>query len=129
MANFDEVYREPFERCLTRFRDQLTPTRLRDLKRDGRVVIDNFLGRGWALALLQEIRWLHGQGWVGFGLPKRGRGVVVLEKGGLYRLATSTEDDWLSRPAFSTICLFFSDCWSLIVSATGLTVCIVQVFS
>ncbi|CAB1120253.1 unnamed protein product [Ectocarpus sp. CCAP 1310/34] len=62
MANFDEVYREPFERCLTRFRDQLIPTRLRDLQRDGRVVIDNFLGRGWALALLQEMRWLHGQG-------------------------------------------------------------------
>lgn len=90
MANFDEVYGEPFERCLTRFRDQLTPTRLRDLKRDGRVVIDNFLGRGWALALLQEMRWLHGQGWVGFGLPKRGRRVGVLE--GVERQSVRTSD-------------------------------------
>lgn len=59
---FDEEYQEPFARCLTRFRDQLTPTRCDDLRRDSYVVIDNFLGRGWALALLQEMRWLNEQG-------------------------------------------------------------------
>lgn len=59
---FDEEYEEPFERCLTRFRDQLTQTRCNDLRRDGHVVIDNFLGRGWALALLQEMRWLNKNG-------------------------------------------------------------------
>lgn len=59
---FNEEYGEPFERCLTRFRDELTPTRSNDLRRDGYVVIDNFLGRGWALALLQEMRWLNKHG-------------------------------------------------------------------
>lgn len=61
---FDEEYLEPFDRCLARFQEQLTPTRCGDLRRDGFVVIDDFLGRGWALALLQEMRWLHKNGWV-----------------------------------------------------------------
>lgn len=61
---FDEQYQEPFDRSLARFREQLTPTRCGNLKRDGFIVIDDFLGRGWALALLQEMRWLHKHGWV-----------------------------------------------------------------
>lgn len=60
--NFDEEYPEAFDRCLCRFQEQLTPTRCSNLRRDGFVVIDNFLGRGWALALLQEMRWLHKNG-------------------------------------------------------------------
>lgn len=59
---FDEEYDEPFERCLDRFSDQLTPKRVGELQRDGHVVIDNFLGDGWALALLQEMKWLEKNG-------------------------------------------------------------------
>lgn len=61
---FDEEYREPFDRCLGRFREQITPARCDRLRQDGFVIIDNFLGPGWALALLQEMRWLHKHGWV-----------------------------------------------------------------
>lgn len=59
---FNEEYLEPFERCLSRFRDQLTSARCANLRKNGYVVIDNFLGRGWALALLQEMKWLHRHG-------------------------------------------------------------------
>lgn len=56
---FEEEYREPFERCLSRFQEQLTPERCGELRREGHVVINDFLGRGWAMALLQEMQWLH----------------------------------------------------------------------
>lgn len=59
---FDEEYREPFDRCFARFREQLNPARCADLRKHDFVVIDDFLGRGWALALLQEMRWLHEHG-------------------------------------------------------------------
>ena len=61
-AKFDEQYHQPFERCLGRFTDKLTPERARQLARDGHVVIDNFLGDGWSLALLQEMKWLEKHG-------------------------------------------------------------------
>lgn len=62
--HFDGKYTVPFERCLSRFREQLNSARCRDLQEDGFVVIDGMLGRGWALALLQEMRWLHTHGYV-----------------------------------------------------------------
>lgn len=62
MAKFDEDYDAPFERSFLRFREQLNSMRCNDLRREGFVVIDNFLGEGWARALLQEMRWLNKQG-------------------------------------------------------------------
>lgn len=61
-TEFNEEYPEPFERCISRFQDQLTSTRCGNLRKNGYVVIDNFLGRSWALALLQEMKWLHRKG-------------------------------------------------------------------
>ncbi|CAM9199670.1 unnamed protein product [Sphacelaria rigidula] len=60
--HFDEKYAVPFERCLSRFREHLNSARCSDLRKDGFVVIDGMLGQGWALALLQEMRWLHNHG-------------------------------------------------------------------
>lgn len=62
--HFDEKYAVPFERCLSRFREHLNSARCSDLRKDGFVVIDGMLGQGWALALLQEMRWLHNHGYV-----------------------------------------------------------------
>ena len=59
---FEEEYREPFERCLSRFREKLTPELCKELRSEGHVVINDFLGRGWAMALLQEMQWLHKNG-------------------------------------------------------------------
>lgn len=62
MAQFSEEYTVPFDRRIARFHEQLTPSRCDALRRDGFVVIDDFLGRGWALALLQEMSWLNREG-------------------------------------------------------------------
>lgn len=62
MTSFDEEYHHSFDRRVGRFREQMTAERCSDLRRDGFVVIDNFLGKGWALALLQEMRWLNKKG-------------------------------------------------------------------
>lgn len=59
---FDEEYTVPFERCLSRFHEKLNHVSCSDLRRDGFLVIDNILGAGWALALLQELRWIHNHG-------------------------------------------------------------------
>lgn len=59
---FEEDYEVPFERRADRFQEQLNPASCAQLRSEGFVVIDNFLGQGWSRALLQETRWLHKNG-------------------------------------------------------------------
>jgi hypothetical protein len=56
---FDESYKVPFERNFDRFREKIGEEQCSSLQREGFVVIDNFLGDGWARALLQELQWLE----------------------------------------------------------------------
>ncbi|CAM9593023.1 unnamed protein product [Ascophyllum nodosum] len=61
---FDEEYEEPFERCASRFWEKLDTERCAHLRKEGFLVIDDFLGRGWSRALLQETQWVHKNGFM-----------------------------------------------------------------
>jgi len=46
-------------RDFTRFKKVITEAHLQKLNEDGFTIIDNFLGEGWAHAILAEMKWLH----------------------------------------------------------------------
>jgi hypothetical protein len=56
---FDEPYKVPFKRDFDRFRQKIGEEECASLQKNGFVVIDKFLGDGWARALLQELQWLE----------------------------------------------------------------------
>ncbi|CAM9153679.1 unnamed protein product [Choristocarpus tenellus] len=61
-TSFQEDYEVPFKRAFSGFREKLSPERCNQLQREGFLVVDNFLGRPWALAMRQEMQWLNNTG-------------------------------------------------------------------
>ncbi|KAH7487897.1 hypothetical protein KRP22_013402 [Phytophthora ramorum] len=56
---FPGKYKEPFTRDYERLQRKITTEACAELDEKGYVVIDDCFGRGWASALLQEMKWLH----------------------------------------------------------------------
>ncbi|KDO27947.1 hypothetical protein SPRG_07223 [Saprolegnia parasitica CBS 223.65] len=52
-------YPRPFVRNFASFSDKITPGVCDELLSNGFVVVDNFLGRDWADAILSEVKWLQ----------------------------------------------------------------------
>lgn len=61
MATFPGTYSLPFTRDDARLRSKITAKACAQLQEQGYVVIDDCFGRGWATALLDEMKWLHEQ--------------------------------------------------------------------
>ncbi|CAM9626654.1 unnamed protein product, partial [Heterosigma akashiwo] len=59
---FDENYAYEFDANYEVFDEKFDAKVAHDLMEDGYSVIDNFLGFEWAMALRQELQWLHQKG-------------------------------------------------------------------
>uniref|UniRef100_A0A7S1J8X9 Fe2OG dioxygenase domain-containing protein n=1 Tax=Eutreptiella gymnastica TaxID=73025 RepID=A0A7S1J8X9_9EUGL len=56
---FPGQYPLPYSRNFQRFETSITEEHIDGLDRNGFAVVDNFLGTGWATAILTEMQWLY----------------------------------------------------------------------
>lgn len=61
-GSFPGPYSQPFKRDYGRLREKITAATCTTLQEQGYVVVDECFGRGWAGALLDEMKWLHAHG-------------------------------------------------------------------